>query len=256
MERLSGKVALITGGASGIGEGMAKVFAAESCKVVIADIQEEKGRAVARELGSAAHFVRLDVTNEQQWKAAVQETISRFGRLDVLANNAGAASGVQRMDKEDPEDFERILRLNVTGVWYGIRAVIPPMQAQRSGSIVVTASMDSFIGVAGMTTYVTTKFGVMGMTRSAALELGDMGIRINSIHPGIIDTPGVAGLSPRVRSELEAAVTRQPIKRLGRTEEIGRAALFFASDDSSYCTGSSLLIDGGHTAGRYRDLSD
>lgn len=256
MARLDGKVALVTGAASGIGEAIATVFAAEGARVIIGDVQRERGMAVAANIGANARFVDLDVTSEARWQQAVADAVGAFGRLDVLVNNAGGASPVQRMDKETPEQFENIMRLNVTGAWYGIRAVMPQMRAQGGGSIINTASIDAFIGVAGMTTYVASKFALTGITKSAALELGTMGIRVNSIHPGIIATPAVAGLKQSVQDELQAAVSRQPIARLGRPEEIGRAALFFASDDSSYCTGSMLLVDGGHIAGRSRDLPD
>ena len=253
---LAGKVALVTGAASGIGEAIATRFALEGCTVVIADIQVDKGRAVAARLGERARFIELDVTSEARWGEAVKQIVQEFGRLDVLVNNAGAASAVQRMDKESPEDFEQIMRLNVTGVWLGIRAAVAPMRSQAGGSIIITSSIDAFMGVAGMTTYVSTKFAVTGMARSAALELGGMGIRVNTIHPGIIGTPAVAALAPNVLAELEAAVANQPIKRVGRPDEVAAAALFFASDDSSYCTGSMLLVDGGHTAGRNRVLGD
>jgi 3alpha(or 20beta)-hydroxysteroid dehydrogenase len=252
--RLQGMTALVTGGASGIGEGIAHTLAAHGCSVVIGDIDHERGRGVAEEIGPSARYVELDVTVEEQWRDAVDRTLAGTGRLDVLVNNAGASSGVHRLEHETPEDFQRILQLNLAGVWFGIRAVAPAMRTRGRGSIVNIASIDSFIGVAGMTTYVTTKFGVLGMTRSAALELGDAGIRVNAVHPGIIETPGVAALSPQVREELDEAVSRQPLRRMGQPEDVGRAVLFFAADDSAYCTGSSLVVDGGHLAGRHREL--
>lgn len=178
------------------------------------------------------------------------------GRLDILVNNAGAASGIQRMDIETVEDFERITRLNINGVWMGMRASIPLMRKAGGGSIVNIASIDSFIGVAGMTTYVATKFAVLGLTKSAALELGEFGIRVNAVHPGIIETPGVERLPQTIRDGLNEAVARQPIKRLGRPADVANAALFFASDEAAYCTGASLIVDGGHVAGRYRELTD
>lgn len=256
MTRLAGKVALVTGGASGIGEGISRTFAAAGCITIIGDVQRERGQAVAESLRASARFVHLDVTDESMWRAAVEGVVLEFGRLDVLVNNAGTSAGVKRIDKEDPADHERLMRLNVTGVWNGIRAVVPAMRRQGSGSIINIASMDSFIGVSGMATYVTSKYAVLGLTKSAALEYGHMGIRVNAIHPGVVRTPLVDSLAPNVLAELNEAVARQPIKRLAEPADIGKAALFFATDDSSYCTGSSLLVDGGHTAGRYRDLID
>lgn len=171
-------------------------------------------------------------------------------------NCAGSASRLQRIDQEPRADFDRLMQLNVTGTWLGIRAVVPVMRLGGGGSIINIGSIDSFIGVAGLASYVSSKFAVVGLTRSAALEYGHMGIRVNSIHPGVVQTPLLAKVTPRMLQELTEAVNRQPIKRFGTTDEIALATLFFAGDDSSYCTGSSLVVDGGHIAGRHRDLVD
>lgn len=251
---MKGNIALVTGASSGIGEGIARRLSDEGAVVYLGDVDEERGHQVAESLGSSAHFIRLDVTDEADWAAAMDRIVGDHGKLDTLVNNAGAASAIQRMDLETPQDFERILRLNIQGVWFGMRAAIRPMQAAGGGSVVNIASIDSFIGVAGMTTYVTSKFAVLGMTKSAALELGAFGIRVNAVHPGIIATPAVARLPQSILDGLETAVARQPIKRLGRPEDVAGAVLFFASPDAAYCTGSSLLVDGGHIAGRYREL--
>jgi 3alpha(or 20beta)-hydroxysteroid dehydrogenase len=248
--RLDGKVALVTGAAQGIGEAVARRFAAEGAMVVIGDIQTERGQALAGELGANCAFLHLDVCDLGAWEAGVAEVVGRCGRLDILVNNAGGGAG-GAIDRESLADHQRILALNVTGVWAGIRSAIPAMTAHGGGSIVNISSIDGLAGVAGLSTYVATKHAVTGLTRSLALELGDRGIRVNSVHPGIIETPLVQA-SP-VMPRLLKAVARQPIARMGRPEEIANAVLFFASDESSYCTGASLVVDGGHLAGPYRD---
>ena len=186
--RLQGKVALVTGAAQGIGEAIARKFAAHGAKVVVADIQEERGEAIAVELGEGAVYQRLDVRTLQSWEANVAETLRRFGRLDILVNNAGGGAG-GAIDRESLADHERILQLNVTGVWAGVRSVVGPMADQGGGSIINISSIDGLVGVAGLSTYVATKHAVTGLTRSLALELGGRGIRVNSVHPGIIATP-------------------------------------------------------------------
>lgn len=255
MERLAGKVALVTGGASGIGAGISAELAKAGCKVLVTDIQIEKGEAVTRGLGDSARFSPLDVTREADWNDAVALAQSLFGGLDILVNNAGAApGGVIRMDHESVDIHDLTMKIVASSVWYGTRAVIPAMRARGGGSIINIASIDSYIGVAGFSSFVAAKHAVLGITKSAALELGTLNIRVNAIHPGIIETPGMRGIGADRVKELEMAVSRQGIKRFGRVDEIGKAAVFFASDDSSYCTGSSLLVDGGHIAGRNREL--
>jgi 3alpha(or 20beta)-hydroxysteroid dehydrogenase len=249
-QRLGGKVALVTGAAQGIGEAVASCFARHGARVVVADIQDERGQALARELGEGARFLHLDVRDLAAWEAGVAETQARFGRLDILVNNAGGGAG-GRIELESLADHERILQLNVTGVWAGIRTAAPVMAAQGGGSIVNISSIDGLAGVAGLSTYVATKHAVTGLTKSLALEWGGRGVRVNSIHPGIIATPLV--LASPVQERLDKAIARQPIARMGRPEEVANAVLFFAGDESSYCTGASLLVDGGHLAGPYRD---
>jgi 3alpha(or 20beta)-hydroxysteroid dehydrogenase len=248
--RLAGKVALITGGAQGIGEAIGRTFAAHGASVIVADIQLELGQQVAKSIGDAAVFQALDVCDLVAWEAAIADTVNRFGGLDILVNNAGGGSG-GRIDLETMEQHRRIVDLNLTGVWSGMRSVIPAMTARGGGSIVNISSIDGLVGVSGLSTYVATKFAVTGMTRTLALELGGRGIRVNSVHPGIIETPMVR--KSQVGERLRNAIAKQPIARMGRPDEIANAVLFFASDESSYCTGSSLVVDGGHIAGPYRD---
>lgn len=250
--RLSGKVALVTGGAQGIGEGIARVFAEHGAVVIVTDIQDERGERLAAELGEAASFLHLDVCDPAGWERAVAAIIEAHGRLDILVNNAGGGIGGP-IERTSLEDHHRIMDLNVNAVWIGIRAVVPVMAAGGGGSIVNISSIDGLVGVPHLSTYVSTKFAVTGMTRSLALELGDRNIKVNSVHPGIIATPLVGMATGAAKERLERSIARQPIRRMGQPREIGHAALFFASDESAYCTGASLVVDGGHIAGPYRE---
>jgi 3alpha(or 20beta)-hydroxysteroid dehydrogenase len=251
--RLAGKVALVTGAASGQGEAEATLFAAEGALVVVADIDEERGRAVAADIGDAASFVRLDVSVHGEWLDVVQQIGTRFGRVDVLVNNAGIGIGPVRLDEIDLADHHRLFDVNVHGVFYGIRTCLPLLKASGNASIVNTSSIDGIAGVLGMSSYAATKFAVTGLTKSAALELGSFGIRVNSIHPGVIATPMVRNAPESTQRRLEVLMARQPIPRPGTAEEIAQLALFLASDESSYCTGAEFVVDGGHLAGPYRD---
>lgn len=250
--RLSGKVALVTGGAQGIGEAIARKLVEHGARVLIGDIQQDKGMALAESLGDAASFVTLDVTSPDSWTAAVTEAATRHGGLDVLVNNAGNGTGGP-IEHHDVDNHKAIVDLNLNGVWLGVRAAVPALAQRGAGSIVNISSIDGLAGVSHLSTYVATKFAVTGMTKALALELGDRGIRVNSVHPGIVDATHNRGMAPAVMERLQKAVARQPIKRMAKVEEIANAVLFFASDESSYCTGSELLVDGGHLAGPYRD---
>jgi 3alpha(or 20beta)-hydroxysteroid dehydrogenase len=252
--RLDGKVALVTGAARGQGEAIATLFAAEGARVLVTDERCDQGREVAGRLGEAsAAWAELDVTDERQWAAAVQTCVRTFGRLDVLVNNAGIGIPPVGIEHETTEGHRRTLDVNLTGVWHGMRAVIPVMTAHGGGSIVNTSSIDGLAGIAGMTSYAASKFAVTGMTRTAALELGGRGIRVNSVHPGVIDTPMVAEAPADVKARLERMMRRQPIPRMGTVRDVALAVLFLASDESAYCTGVSLPVDGGHLAGPYRE---
>jgi 3alpha(or 20beta)-hydroxysteroid dehydrogenase len=252
-ERLAGKVALITGAASGQGAAEARLFAGEGARVAVADIEDAGAERVTAEIGDAAIAIHLDVTDEAQWSAAVDRTVGAFGSVDVLVNNAGIGFTPRRIEVEDPDDHRRIIDVNLHGVYLGIRAVTPVMTAQRAGSIVNISSIDGLVGVAGMTSYTASKFAVTGMTRATALELGPRGIRVNSIHPGVIETPMVAAAPAETKARLKVVLDRQPIPRMGTPEEVAYLALYLASDESSYCTGAQFVIDGGHLAGPYRD---
>lgn len=250
--RLSDKIALVTGSASGIGEATARVFARHGARVIVSDIRDQAGEAVAADIGEQACFLHLDVTDPVSWEATVTATTKRFGGIDILVNNAGGGTG-GGIERETIEDHRRVFDLNVTGLWVGIRTALKAFDARGGGSIINISSIDGLVGVEGLSTYVGTKFAVTGITRSLALELGARGIRVNSVHPGIIETPMVQKNTGRSMERLQNAIGRQPIKRMGRPEEIANAVLFFASDESSFCTGASLVVDGGHIAGPYRD---
>jgi 3alpha(or 20beta)-hydroxysteroid dehydrogenase len=250
-ERLEGKVALITGAAMGQGAAEARLFADHGARVALCDIADTSG--VATGIGAPALALSLDVTQEEQWAAAVAATVAAFGRLDILVNNAGIGFPPRPLGEEVMEHHYKVWAVNADGVYLGIRAVAPVMSGQGSGSIVNISSIDGLAGVAGMMSYTASKFAVTGMTRSAALELGAHGVRVNSIHPGVIATPMLDAAPPETLERLAAVLARQPIPRMGTAEEVAFLALYLASDESSYCTGAQFVIDGGHLAGPYRD---
>ncbi|RVT94442.1 glucose 1-dehydrogenase [Sphingomonas crocodyli] len=253
MNRLKGRVAIVTGGARGIGGAIAKRFVDEGAQVAISDILVADGEALAKELGEAAIFIRADVKSADDWAMLVKAVVDRFGGVDILVNNAGGAPGIGNLIDETEEFHRHVVDLNLTGTWAGIKAVIPAMRARGGGSIVNISSMDGLVGVPGVASYCAAKFAVTGLTKSAALELGRFGIRVNSIHPGMIGTPLVLQSGAATLSRVEKSLAHQPIRRMGKPEEVAAAAAFFASDDSSFCTGSELLVDGGHIAGPARE---
>ena len=249
--RLDGKVALITGGSRGMGEAEARLFAKEGAQVSICDVRDEEGRHVAGGIGDAAFYQRLDVTQESEWEAAVAATTERFGRLDVLVNNAGIAEAAP-IAEMSLESYRRVIDVNQVGVFLGMRAVVPAMTKAGGGSILNISSIDGLIGMNGLASYVASKWAVRGMTKVAAMELGPLGIRVNSIHPGFIRTDlGTEGFNPSDIHALLDSHTEKlaPLARTGRPEEIAKLALFLASDESSYSTGSEFVADGGMVAG-------
>jgi 3alpha(or 20beta)-hydroxysteroid dehydrogenase len=197
--------------------------------------------------------VHLDVTSEADWSQAVQLAESQFGKLDVLVNNAGIGIPPHPLLDSTFAEHRRTLDVNLDGVWLGMRAAAPAMQRAGGGSIVNISSIDGIVGVAGMTSYAASKFAVTGMTKSAALEWGRDGIRVNSVHPGVISSPMVDHAPPEVRARLQTYLDRQPIARMGTPEEVALLVLYLASDESSYCTGAEFVIDGGHLAGPWRE---
>jgi 3alpha(or 20beta)-hydroxysteroid dehydrogenase len=250
--RLEGKVALVTGAARGQGEAEARRFVAEGARVVVTDVLDDEGRSLAASLGDRADYQPLDVTDPAAWDSAVAACLARFGRLDVLINNAGIGV-VAPLDAISLDAHRRVVDVNLHGVFLGMRAVKSAMARSGGGSIVNIASIDGLVGVANMTSYSASKFAVTGMTRSAALELGPIGIRVNSIHPGVIDSPMVREAPVAVRERLDRLLAKQAIPRMGRPEEVAALALFLASDEASYVTGAQFVIDGGHIAGPWRE---
>lgn len=247
MGMLDRKVAIVTGAARGQGLAEAHAFVREGAEVVLADVLDEEGRAAAEEIGAGARYVHLDVTEEQDWAAAVAQVTAEIGRVDVLVNNAGVAR-LTPLVGGSPEDYLRVVMVNQFGVYLGIRATAPAMAESGGGSIVNISSIDGLIGMAGVAAYVSSKFAVRGLTKVAALELAPLGIRANSVHPGFIDTPMLrpAGATD---DHLEAFVADVPLGRLGTVDDIAGLVVFLASDASAYCTGAEFVIDGGLTAG-------
>jgi 3alpha(or 20beta)-hydroxysteroid dehydrogenase len=247
--RLHGKVAIITGAASGIGEATARLFAREGAAVTIADRSADQGQTVAADIGASATFQRHDVADEESWATLVEATLARSERIDILVNNAGILRHALLKDMSRA-DFDGLFAINVTGVFLGMKAVASAMIAQRAGAIVNMSSTGGFRATNATGAYTASKFAVRGLTRTAALELGPLGIRVNSVHPGWVVTPltNPAGIDP---AKLDKGAGEVPLQRAGRPEDIAEACLYLASDAAAYCTGTELLVDGGHMAGRY-----
>ncbi len=250
--RLDGKVALISGGARGMGEAEAHMFVAEGAKVAICDMRDDEGAAVAANIGDSAIYEHLDVTSESEWATAVAATVAAFGKIDILVNNAGIAEAAP-LAEMTLESYRRVIDVNQIGVFLGMRAVVEPMAATGAGSILNVSSIDGMIGMNGIISYVASKWAVRGMTKAAAMELGPRGIRVNSIHPGFIrtDLGTPEGMDPAgIHKMLDVHTERlAPLARTGRPDEIAKLAVFLASDESSYSTGSEFVADGGLIAG-------
>jgi 3alpha(or 20beta)-hydroxysteroid dehydrogenase len=251
MGRLDGKVAVVTGGARGQGEAEVRLFVREGAKVVFGDVLDDLGEKVAADLGDGAVYVHHDVRDEQAWASFVGEAERRFGGLDVLVNNAGVLDFGTMTHETALADYMRLIEINQVGVFLGMRAAIPSMLRRGGGSIVNISSTNGFSGYGGTIAYTASKFAVRGMTKTAALEYGKAGIRVNSIHPGGIDTPmtRTEDLGEMTAEDQEAMYGSFALGRVGKPEEVARLALFLASDDSSYCTGAEFLVDGGMLAG-------
>ncbi|MBT2382117.1 SDR family NAD(P)-dependent oxidoreductase [Streptomyces sp. ISL-11] len=257
MGKLDSRVVLVTGAARGQGEQEARLFVAEGAKVVLADVLDERGRAVAEELGAdTAAYVHLDVGEEADWSAGVAAAKERFGRLDGLVNNAGILR-YNELVATPLEEFLEVVRVNQLGTFLGMRAAAPELAAAGGGTIVNTASYVALSGLALLTSYAASKAAVVAMTRVAALELADRGIRVNAMCPGAIDTAMInpARLDPAADPVRAAEATAElyrkvvPLGRAGRPEEVARLALFLTADDSSYATGQPFVLDGGWLAG-------
>jgi 3alpha(or 20beta)-hydroxysteroid dehydrogenase len=245
--RLAGKVALVSGGARGMGASHARALAAQGARVVLGDILDSEGELVAKGIGDAARYIHLDVTQPDDWTAAVALAAGEFGGLDILVNNAGIMNFGMIEDYELSE-WHKILDINLTGVYLGIRAVVAPMKAAGRGSIINISSIEGIGGTIATHGYTATKFAVRGLTKSVALELGPSGIRVNSIHPGLIKTP--------MTDWVPEDIFQTALGRAAEPEEVSNLVVYLASDESSYSTGSEFVVDGGCTAGLgHKDFS-
>jgi NAD(P)-dependent dehydrogenase (short-subunit alcohol dehydrogenase family) len=249
--RVDGKVALVTGGASGIGRATALAFAREGAKLVIADMNDEGGHQTVHmitEQGGEAIFIQVDVTSASAVEALISKTVETYGRLDCAHNNAGIGSGVRARTAEYPEErWHQVIAVNLTGVWLCMKYEIVQMLHQGGGAMVNTASIAGLVGGAGGTAYTASKHGVVGLTKTAALEYATQGIRVNCVCPGYIQTPMTAqGMSdPEQRARI---IAREPLGRVGQPEEIAETVVWLCSDAASFVTGHTMTIDGGYVA--------
>lgn len=247
MSRLAGKVALVTGGARGLGESTVRLFVEQGAKVVFGDVLDEAGEALAAELGSEVAFVRMDVSREEDWHRAIGRA-QEFGPLNVLVNNA-AVVHMAALTETTNDEYMRVFQVNQFGTFLGIRSVVDPMKAAGGGSVINVSSIDGLHSAAGLSAYSSTKWAVRGLTKNAAIELGQYGIRVNSVHPGGMYTAmgGKGGMSVE---ELDKSVYAQfPIPRVGQPHEVAQVIVFLATDEGSYCTGSEFVADGGWFTG-------
>lgn len=245
MTDLDGRVALVTGGARGLGEAYVRALHGAGGRVVIADVRDAEGAELSSQLGDGARFVHLDVTSEEQWDAAVQATLDAFGAVDVLVNNAGIANAAP-IEHFTLEKWNAVIGVNLTGVFLGCRAVVPQMKSQfqatgRGGSIINISSVEGMRGSPGLHGYTASKFGVRGLTQGLAVELGASGIRVNSVHPGLILTDMTARIDP---AHLDI-----PLGRPGVPGDVAGTIVFLASDASSFTTGTEFVVDGGMITG-------
>ena len=239
MSRLNNTVAIITGGARGMGAAHARAFVREGARVVIADVLDDEGRALAAELGDAVRYEHLDVTSESEWEAVVAATVAAFGTVDVLVNNAGIGN-MAAIDKYTLEMWNAVLAVNLTGTFLGVKAVVPVMKAAKHGSIINISSVEGLRGSAGLHGYVASKFAVRGLTKSVAVELGRHNVRVNSVHPGFIVTS--------MTEQLDFANQQVPLGRPAQPEEVSSLVVFLASEESAYSTGAEFVVDGGMTS--------
>ena len=238
--RLEGKVALITGAARGMGESHARAMVGQGAKVLLGDILDDEGEKLATTLGDSAAYVHLDVTNRDQWAQAVAAAVERFGKLNVLVNNAGIAT-YGPIGDYTPEQWDTTIAINLTGVFNGINAAVEALKAGAPSSIINVSSTAGLQGYTALHGYTASKFGVRGLTKSVALDLGAANVRVNSVHPGAVETPMTEGL--------DAHQNHVALRRVGTAMELTHLIVFLASDESSFCTGAEFVADGGETAG-------
>ncbi|AKP64855.1 cyclopentanol dehydrogenase [Levilactobacillus koreensis JCM 16448] len=243
MGKLDGKVAIITGAAQGMGAAHARLFVSEGAKVVITDIKEDEGQQLATRLGDSVLFVKHDVASESDWQRVLDQTIATFGKVDILVNNAGITFA-KRLQDISADDYVKIFKINQLGTFLGVKTVAKPMVAQGFGSIVNISSLNGLVG--GAVGYTDTKFAVRGMTKAAALELAPAGVRVNSVHPGVIETPMIS--QPGTEAAVKEFAKTIPLRRIAKPEEVSKLVLYLASADSSYSTGAEFVVDGGISA--------
>jgi len=240
MGRLNGSVAIVTGGARGIGAAHVRALAAEGANVVVGDILDDDGQALADQLGDAVRYEHLDVRGEEDWRRVLDVAERSYGPVSVLVNNAGIVEFAS-IEQQSPDAFRRVLDINLYAAWLGMHLVVPSMRRAGGGVIVNISSTAGLTGMPELGAYVASKWGLRGLTRAAALELGQAGIRVVSIHPGPIHTPMTAGMD-------ESMAAGQPIPRFGEPEEVARMTVFLVAD-ATYSTGAEFVVDGGQTAG-------
>ena len=240
MGRVDGKVALITGGARGMGAAHARALVAEGARVVLADVLDDEGAKLADQLGDSARYAHLDVTQPEQWQSAVAATTAAFGKLTTLVNNAGIATA-NSLQNFALADFRRALDVNLTGTFLGMQSAVEPMTAAGGGSIINISSIEGMRGSPGLYGYVASKFGVRGLTKAAAVELAPNSIRVNTVLPGLVRT--------RMTIAIPDDALQIPLGRGAKSAEVAGLVVYLASDESSYCTGADFVVDGGLTAG-------
>ena len=251
--RLDGKVALVTGGASGIGAETARLFAREGAKVAVTDVNDNGGRGVVDEIDDVAFYTRLDTRSEDEWRSVVKQTADTYGRLDILVNAAGVPGrrsdgGSTKIDEQDLDDWNRVMDVNSTGIFLGMKTVIPEMRTAGGGSIVNISSIYGLVGSVHSAAYHASKGSVRLATKSAALQYAEENIRVNSVHPGMVTT----GMNRDVNEDPVLSIPRlakTPMGRFGQPIDIANGCLFLASDESGWMTGAELVIDGGYTVG-------
>ena len=251
MGKIDGKVAIITGAASGIGKATAILFAQEGAKVVVADVLDKLGEETVKtinESGGKAVFVHADVSKAEDVKNMVKKAVDTYGRLDIIFNNAGIEGATADTANYPESVFDKVIAINLKGVWLGIKYAVPELLKNGGGSIINTSSVAGLVGFAGLSAYNATKGGIIQLTKTAALEYAKQNIRVNCIAPGVIETPMVERALKGQPEAKAAFIQIEPVGRFGKPEEIAKAALFLASDDSSFVTGTVLTVDGGLTA--------
>lgn len=250
MQRLAGKVAIVTGGARGMGAATARLFASEGARVVIADVLDAEGTALAAEIGDLALFCHHDVKDEQSWHSVVNHACARFGALHILINNAGILLMKGLLDIQKQE-LENVLAVNLVGPFLGIKTTAPRIIESGGGAILNISSVDGMKGANATGAYASSKWGVRGLTKVAAMELGHRGVRVNSIHPGGVNTPMGVRPGPEGQALARKIYAGIPLGRIAQPEEIARVSLFLASDDASYICGAEIVVDGGMIIGQY-----